>query len=130
MPCRRDLDCTLQDNRQYDKAMTKETQNVSVLDRPPFWLKLIVFAWPVIWGGLGVYVSHYLNCLGLRRPFFGLFCLGVLVAPVIYLLASSSWFKRRILVVALFWSLYYVAISQTCGLISWFYDHLFSLPTE
>jgi hypothetical protein len=110
--------------------MTQETKDISVLNRPPFWLKLIVFAWPLIWGGLGVYVSHYLNCLGLQRPFFGLFCIAMLVVPVVCLLSSSSWFKRRAPVVAVFWTLYFMAISQTCGLIAWFYDHLFSLSAE
>lgn len=77
-----------------------------------------------------MYVSHYLNCLGLSQPFFGLFCIAVLLAPVVYLLASSYWFRRRAPVLALFWTLYYAAISQTCGLIAWFYDHLFILHAE
>ena len=79
-------------------------------------------------GGLGLYAYHPLNCFGLQRPFFGIFCVVCFVVPVVGLSVSSSWFQRRVLVVAISWTLYFVANSMTSGAMEWFYTHFLSMP--
>lgn len=93
---------------------------------PPLMLRVIIWLWQLVWGVFGESFDRCFVAFGFWESSFANYYLAAFLAPVIFLFASTEWFRRRFIPIAMFWTVIVLAIwNCTTGRLSWFYWHLY-----
>ncbi len=80
------------DVQEDRKMQIPVSQKPRLLDQPPFFLKAIVWLWPIMWGLLGLFAYRWLNVIDRESPLFAVFCVAVLVVPLANLGAPNAFY--------------------------------------
>ncbi|MBS1991742.1 MAG: hypothetical protein JSS83_14575 [Cyanobacteria bacterium SZAS LIN-3] len=92
----------------------------------PFGMSTWFWGWPSIAGFLGLVASKNFHLLHLDSHTFSICWVAFLVAPMLWALASSSWFRGKAIAFAVVWFVQVFAlVTMTAGVLNWFFMHTY-----